>query len=395
MNMQILVQKKDELNAEKAIEFIENCKKARLAIVHSSIKDEIISLDFFDYLVRKLKTPFVGLRVGGTATNQGYSEDSATIAVLCGDFDVKAFHEKINYEKPEETADKIISQLNGWNLCLVYSANYYKQNVFVDSILRKVQFAFPNLQIWGSGSSPSPIVATNQGIHKDTLGFVALNLSDFQFIMDSGFKFDESAEGFTITESDDYYIYEINGKNAVEEYSKIQHMRPYLINMLNNLSSRADVIKIFRILSQANEMFYLGILKIAMKPLGTALDGKTAEILFALELKDEGRSHILTQSYKPKGTLMKRLKTSPEEQLAVYDRLHKKFPKGMAMLMCSCAMRPFWFNFDFKALENKLKKFKCPFMLSYVWGEFGTYIPYKDPEQNILHGGVVKALIFK
>jgi len=397
MDMKLIVQKKDKPDAEKAIKFIEKYKKAKLAIVHSSIKDEVVSLDYFDHLVKNLKTPFIGTRVSGTVTpKEGYCEDAVAIAVLCGNFDVKVFHEPIDFKDPEKTANEIIPRLEGSELCLVYSANYYKQNVFIDAILRRVQYKFPDLQIWGMVSAPPPIVVTNEGIHGNTMVFAAINGPDFYFDLDSGFKFDENEDTeFVVTRADEYYIYEIEGKNAVEEYSKIQHMQPYFINMLHNLSSRPDVVKLFKILSKLNEVLYEGIMQMLMKPLGTDLNGGVAEILFALGLDEKNKRHMLTQSYKTKGSVLRHLSTSPKNQLAVYDRLYKRFPKEKAMLVSSCGMRPFWFNFDFEALEKKLSKFKYPFLISHVFGGFGTDLPYKGLEQNVVHGGTVKALIFR
>jgi len=397
MDMKLIVQKKYKLNAKRVVKFVEKYKKAKLAIVCSSVKDDAVSLNLFEQLVKNLKIPFVGTRVSGTITpKEGYSEDAVAIAVLCGDFDVRVFHESIDFEDQEKTINKIIPRLKGYDLCLTYSANYYKKNIFIDAILRRVQYKFPDLQIWGMDSAPPPIVVTNDGIYENTMVFAVINGLDFSFDLDSGFRFDENEDSeFVITRSDEYYIYEINGRNAVEEYSKIQHMRPYFINMLQNLSSRPDVVKLFKILSRLNEVLYEGIMKISMRPLGTDLNGRAAEVLFALELDEKNKKYILTQSYKPRGSVLRRLSTSPESQLAVYDRLYKRFPKEKAMLISSCAMRPFWFNFDFETLEKKLRRFKYPYLISHVFGEFGTYLPYGGMEQNVVHGGTVKALVFR
>ena len=397
MDMKLIVQKKYKLNAKRAVKFVEKYKKAKLAIVCSSVKDDAVSLNLFEQLVKNLKIPFVGTRVSGTITpKEGYSEDAVAIAVLCGDFDVRVFHESIDFEDQEKTINKIIPRLKGYDLCLTYSANYYKKNIFIDAILRRVQYKFPDLQIWGMDSAPPPIVVTNDGIYENTMVFAVINGLDFSFDLDSGFRFDENEDSeFVITRSDEYYIYEINGRNAIEEYSKIQHMQPYFINMLQNLSSRPDVVKLFKILSRLNEVLYEGIMKISMRPLGTDLNERAAEILFALELDEKNKKYILTQSYKPRGSVLRRLSTSPESQLAVYDRLYKRFSKEKAMLISSCAMRPFWFNFDFETLEKKLRRFKYPYLISHVFGEFGTYLPYGGMEQNVVHGGTVKALVFR
>ncbi len=396
MDMCVIVQRGRELDAGKVMEFIERKRKAKLAIVHSSLKDEVATLDFFEQLVRNLKVPFVGMRVSGTVTpKEGYCEDAVAIAILYGDFDVKVFHESIDSGDPEKTANKIIPQLEGWNLCLVYSANYFKETVKVDSILRRVQAAHPDLQMLGGVSAPPPIIATNEKVHKNSMVLVAVNGLGFEFGIDSGFKFDETmGDKFVITRADEHHIYEINGKNAVEEYSKIQHMRPYFINMLANLFPRPDAARVMKLVSKLNKVIYEGVLGMCIHVLGAKLDGNVAEILFAMEL-DEKKNCMVVQSYKPKGTVLRRLATSPEEQLLVYERLYQRFPNAEAMIINSCHCRLFWFDFDFEALEKKLRRVKYPFMVSYVYGGFGAYLPYKGPEQNVVHGGVVKALVFK
>jgi hypothetical protein len=102
MDMRLLVQKRGELNASKAVEFIDGCREGKVALVHASLKDEVSLLDFFQYLVDNLKTPFAGVRVSGSATPEGYVEDAVAIAVLCGDFEAKIFHEKIDYKDLEK-----------------------------------------------------------------------------------------------------------------------------------------------------------------------------------------------------------------------------------------------------------------------------------------------------
>jgi len=278
---------------------------------------------------------------------------------------------------------------------LVYSANYYNQNVLLDAILRRVQSACPKLQLFGGVSAPLPLMATKDGILEDSITCVSINGVDFDFEIDSGFKFDESRDDeFIITKADEYHIYEINGKDAVGEYSKIQCMRPYFINMLTTLLPRPNTARLMRLVSKLNRVLYEGVLGMCTDTIGSNLDGKVAEFLFAMEL-DEKKNRMIVQSYKPKGTVLKRIVTSPKEQLAVYDRLYDKFPEAKAMIISSCHCRLFWFDFDFEALEKKLKRFKCPFMVSYVYGGFGTSIPLKGIEQNVVHVGTIKALIFK
>lgn len=394
--MEILVQEKGGVDAEKAIGFIKNCKKAKLAIIHSSLKDEIVSLDFFDTLVRELKTPFVGMRVGGTVTNQGYSEDSVTVAVLCGDFDVDVFHGKINYEKPEKTTEDIIKKSDKTDLCLVYSASPIKKNVFLDAILRRIQKTYPTLQMFGGVSFPPPIVITNEGIYNDHIVCAFIKGIKCFFDLYTGFKVDSTKdEEFIVTKSDKVYIYEINGKPASDEYSKIQHMRPYFFNTLSNLLIRPDPPRLLRSMSKISSVMYDAISKATTRFVGTKVNEKLTEALIVLEIGDGGKDYILPPFYVPEGTVLRWVTIPKDYQLEAYDSLYGQFSDANSILMTECAFRPLWFGFDFKSLEEKVKRFKCPFMISYTFGEFGTYLPYNDPEQKLVHGGSAKALIFK
>ncbi|OYT55079.1 MAG: hypothetical protein B6U72_00315 [Candidatus Altiarchaeales archaeon ex4484_2] len=213
--------------------------------------------------------------------------------------------------------------------------------------------------------------------------------------MDSGFQFDKASEReYTITDSDEYLIRGINGKKACEEYCKIIHMRPYFINMLQKLNSNSNVVKLFRKLSQASETLYTGIRNAMVKPFGTEFIRGNPEMLVVLEVDEKEEIYILTQSYKAKGTKLKKLKNYPEEQLAVYDNLYDKVSNSGGVIICSCAMRPLWYNFNYKALEEKIGKFNCPIMVSHVFTELGTELPYEE-NRNLIHSGVIKALVFK
>ena len=392
MRMEILVQKRDELNAGKAIEFIENCEKAKLAIVHSSVKDEIVSLDFFDTLVRRLKSPFVGMKVSGTVTNQGYSEDSVAVAVLCGDFSMSVFHKKIDYEKPASTAELVIPKLKGSKLCLVYSANPLKRVVFVDSVLRKIQNANQDLQIFGGLSAYPPVIVTNDGIFEDSIVFVAMNGLSFDFQVGSGFRFTESDKKVVVTKSDDCNIYEINGRNASEEYSKIQHIRPYFQNMLAGLLVRSDVSELLKKLSKSSSIMYDSVVKTCIKGLGYKI---TEDVIAPFAVLQMEKDYLRTTGYISSGTILKEVNAPLEEQLEVYDRIHEKFPDAESMLVHPCVIRKFWSNFDYDGLEKRVNGFKFPVLVSYTHGEFGTYLPYEGLEHSVAHGGLVKALIFR
>jgi hypothetical protein len=391
MDMRLLVQKRDELDASAAIKFIDGCKDAKLALIHASLKDEVALLDFFQNLVENLKTPFAGMRVSGSATPEGYFEDAVVIAVLCGDFEVNVFHEKINLQEPRETVEKITPKLKDVSLCLAYAAITCQQNVYVDFILRRIQSMYPKMQIFGGASSPPALVASKDGIYGDHLLCVTLNAVETQFEMNSGFRFTEDKQEFTITKSDEFYVYEIDGKNVVEEYSKIQHIRPYFQNMvMKYLLSRSDISYISKALFKASTILREGGANLSIQLLGLPEKGKVVPFI-ALELGDGKRNYLLPPFYVREGTKLKRVRAFKDVQLDAYEKLSS----GNGMLMMSCATTQVWLEFDYNALVERLKKFSHPVLLSFTFGEFGATLPYRGLEQNVVHGGVVKALAFK
>jgi hypothetical protein len=384
------------VDAGKVAKFLQDCKEAKLMLIHSSLKDDTLTRNFFLDLLKKIKVPFVGTKVSASATNEGYFEDAIAVAVLCGDFEVKVFTEKLDYEDVEGMVERIAPKLDDATLCLIHSSNYYQQNAYVDAILRRIQGRQPKMQIWGITSKPQPLIATKAGTQENFISFAAIKGLDYAFHLDSGFQFDEKRDSnYEITQADEYHIYEIKGRDAVDEYSRIQHMRPYLLNTILNLTSRPDAVQLLEVISKLNTVLYESVIKTTINPLGTDLNGKAAEILLALHLEEKGRRSILTHAYKPQGTILRHLSTTPENQLAVYDRIQENSGKEKAMLVSSCAMCPLLFNFDTKALEKKLKTIKYPILVSYVFGEYGTNLPYKDGKQNLVHGSVVTAITLK
>jgi hypothetical protein len=347
-------------------------------------------------MVDKLKTPFVGTRVSASATQEGYFEDAMVIGVVCGDFDVNVFHEKINFENPEETANRMISTLGDPNLCFIHTASHYKQNVIMDGILRRIQTSRPHMQIIGGASSPPAIIAVKDGVYSDYIIVAALKGEDTDFKILTACKIDEaSKEEFTITKADEYHIYEINGRDAVEEYSKIQHIRPYFLNMITNyVLNRADILKVVKALGKASGTIYDGLLSLGINLIGAKNRDGVVEPALLLELNESGRRYALIQHYMPEGTVLRRVKHSSEEGKKAFDALaeYSKDKKAMYVIVCAAI---FWVYIDFKDLKKRLQKIQSTYMLSFVFGEYGATLPYNGPEQNVVNGATIKALAFK
>jgi len=391
------VQGSDEVDAEKAKEFIDSCLDAKLVLIHCSVRDEKTSEKYFKELIKELDTPFLGVRVDGTATQEGFVQDAFVYGVLSGEFQVEVFTEKINYDDLDETAENIATKLENWQLCITYSSNFLVDDVKLDYILRRVQERNPNTQITGGVSAPKPIVATREGLSRDKIAFALIKGVEFNFHMDSGFQLDENSNlEFEITKADDLRIYKINHKPAVDEYCRIQHMRPYMLNRLVGLSIKPDTMNLLRTLSELNEVLYEGVLKTTFNILGAEIQENIVEPVFIFKAEtEESKKYLITGSYKPEGTLLKKMTTTKKQQLNLHNKIIQKHPQTKAMIIDLCSCRQFWYNFDQHALEKELKKIPCTFMTSLVFGEFGTKLPYKNKKTNLLNLGTIKALVFK
>lgn len=158
--------------------------------------------------------------------------------------------------------------------------------------------------------------------------------------------------------------------------------------------TRADLPHMIKELFKANAIIKESGIRSQMQGLGCTLKGSMLDLLIVTEL-DERKGVLVTQNYRPNGTILKRADTTKEKQMAVYDAINKKFEEKKAILIIACAALPYWFDYDYTELGAKAKKYKAPVLISFLFGEYGTTLPYSGLNQNIVHGGVVKALAFK
>lgn len=393
MEIQLFVQKKGELNPTELVLYTDKTSKAKLAIIYSSIKDDNKLKEYFTHLTKNLKTPFIAVRVSGTITpKEGYQEDAVAMALLTGDIKAKTVHTKINILNPEQTVNELIPLIEEGETYLVYTANYIKNLNVTDAILRRVQNRYPLKKIYGGGSSPNPMVATNGGVFTDHL--ICASITGMKPCLDlfSGFSFNKkSAEELVISKSKELLIQEINGKKAGEEYSRIQHIRPYFFNMLATLTISPELPKVCKALAKTNKSLYEGILRFSVDFFGYETDNNIVEPLAVYEINEE-ENGLCVGNYKPKGTVLKRLSVSKEKQLKVYDEINKKIQETNFMLINSCSHNLFWIDFDLKSLEKKLSCFSHPYLIGFFFGEFKTPEKEINPDINITHNCVVDVL---
>jgi len=395
MELNIIVQDKDELDVRKVLEFIEKQDNRKFVLIYSALKDEMTRLNFFTSLLKKNDYDFLACNFSGFITNSGYYNDAIAVCVFSGDFQAEIHHIPIEYKNIEETEKRINQKIRGDELCITYTANLFQENYKIDKILRGMQEKNPMMQIFGASCScsPPPMIATRDGIFSDVFGLVLIKKIDTVFEIDTGFDLDmTSSHEFKITKCDEDVITQIDGKNAAQEFQRIQHVRDYLFNRVMEMVSKQDVMDLPKYFKGANEI----ILDVVNQGYKNLLANKSEHgfiNLFVTIQIEENR--IRLTNYRPEGTTLKKTKTNPEKQLATYDRLYEKYPNAKAIILSDCAMRPYYYEYNIKEATKRLQKFKQPFISPLVWGEFGTYLPYENPEENILHNATIKALMFE
>jgi len=392
MELKILIQDKDKIDVNKTLKFIQKCNNRKFVLIYSSLKDEIMRLNFFSKLLEESSEELLGCGVSSFITNTGYYSNHLAVCVFSGEFEVEIHNTPIEYENIEETVNRINEKISGHELSILHSANQFKDNYVLDKILRRVQEKNPKTQIVGGVTSPGMSVATKEGIFNDNIAYILIKKAEFNFKIESGFGIDEhSTHEFKITKSDEDAVYEINGRNAAKEYQKIQHVRDYMYNQMMNMVSREDAINLPQYFQKANEILFDAISKAYKDLLANKTRNDLLNLFVVTQIEEK---KLRVNKWWPEGTTLKKTVTEPEKQLAVYDRLVRKHRKGEAMILIDCAMRLFYYNYQTDDAYNRLKKIKYPFIAPQVYGEIGNYTPY-HPKENIIHNCVIKALVFK
>ncbi len=393
----MLVQKGD-VDAKQAVSFIKKCPQNKFLLFYSSLLDDGLFASLQKYLSENVGIPFLGTKTTCFVTKkEGYCEDSVVYMVFCGDFEVSVFHEKIDYVSPEKTAVNMVNQIGLLkpDLCLVYSSNYYKDNNAMDAVLRRICDKFPQTQFSGGVSSPKPFIALNEGTFEDTLALAMITGLTARVGLDTGFVYDKSSgKELKVTESDELRIYGLNDKNAASEYSKTQHIMPYLLNTLSNMLMRPGNERTVKRLADTNPHIYSGLLRFCIEGFGNILCEGIAEPMPVLHI-DEKKGYITPNNHVVEGTVLKKVITSREDQLEVYDRIAKRFPDASFILMCSCAYGLLWAEFDYEGFAQRLKNYKSDAVLSFTYGEFSTYTRERKLNNNVAHGATVASLFIK
>jgi len=394
VELKILVQRRVELSVDKVVDFVSRVSGVHLVVFHCSIVDDGVLEGFVRELQGKLSVPFVGVRVSASLTNSGFHEDSVVVGVFSGDFSVKVYHDKLDFDNPERTIEAVVSKLPEKGLCLAYAASFPTKGVYLDHILRDVNSRRPGLQFSGIVSSVMPFVFSNDGVFREDLVYCVMEKVGFDFMLASGLEFQKDGKEYAVTKASEYAIQGIDGMNAVSLYCGLKHVRPYFVNTVVGVSGGPDWHKMLRSLSVANETIYEVVVKGTMDLMGSLTAKGLVEVTFILNF-DESKSEWLTLAYRPVGVKLRWIENKAENQLALYAKINEKLGNSRFIFGHECVYRLLWMNFRIKDIEKKATDFKSPLMLSYGYGEIGAYLPYTDVNVNLLHGGIMQVLGFR
>jgi len=389
MDLDVLVLRGADVKVSKINDFVGKVKGSKFVLLFCSLFDEFLSASFFNSCVEELNCPFVGVRTAGCVTPEGYVSEGVVAGVVHGDFDVSVFSEAVDFEDLEGTVKRCNSKITECELCMVFSSSHIRRSLHLNKLLLDIHDRFPDMQIWGGNSVAPSALVTKDGIFEDHIAFVCLSKAKTDHKMETGFTLDEKREKYVVTKSDMYKIYELDGENASEKYSKIQHMRPWLLNNVANLVTRHDISKLGKSMSLMNKTLYDGFMKSAVKLLGFRLSN---EVVTAVGISYMDKDHILPGTFVPEGTKLFFTESSEESQLAVYDRL-SEFKDNKFNLVASCLLRQYYINFQFEKVGEKMAKLGSPFIVAYLAGEIS--VKPRQKTKNIFHQCGIQVLGFK
>jgi len=170
-----------------------------------------------------------------------------------------------------------------------------------------------------------------------------------------------------------------DGKKAGEIYSGLHYAKPYMLEMVLNIVTRPNVSKMYKRLSDVNRTLAAGIFKTIVHLLGFEHPNGVIEAF--------GFSHITENEIYPlcpvpEGTILKWTDSSPESHLAVYNRLRERLTKPKAVLVSSCLLRPYWINFEYEKVKEKMNELGVPYLIIYLAGEIGVH---PNEKTDIIH----------
>ncbi len=386
------VQDSDGFNLDSLTDFIESEPEAKHLFVFSSLDDDFKTTDLVNILVQKLEFPFSGLKVSGFFVDGTYKSDVVGYMLLCGDIEVSCIQHPLEFHNIEECSSSLIKSIPESDLCFIWSANTYFDNPYLDSILRRVAFGHKDIQLIGGVSTPHPIVFSNEGIFPNSLMLTFVKEIQSKCRIYSGFKFEENSQTFTISDSDEIYVKEIDGEDPVKLFCGMKHVKPYFMNTIVSMAINKAMPELVSKLSKASQSISQALQKGTVEVFGFESLDRFIEAMYITNF-DETNSKILTVGYRPKGLELRCVTTDPDSQIRVYKSIKKDFKDCNNVIAFPCGYLPFIYGCDHSLVEAELQNFENHAFVVYMWGEIGSKTPYKDGA-NIVHGSSIPVLGF-
>jgi hypothetical protein len=386
--LKILVQKENQLNPEKAIQFINKQKNAKLIIIHSSLNNDKKLENYIKHLNKNTKVPLIGLKVSGTYTKGEYYENAIVIGVLCGNMGVAVYHEKIDYEGIGQNAENIKQNIKENSRLLIYAGLYLTYGELVGKVLHQVHLKYPTLRSFGAFATPEPAVLTNRGLFRGEIVYAVIDDIEYEFSLESGAEFKKDSEEYTVTKADDYRIYEVDGESSIKVYSGITKTRPWFINMYMKQFIKPAPHKVLSLMARTNEKLYEAVKRITIDLLGIKTSTGIVEVFPILRV-DEDKGSLLTFSNISEGTKLRWATFTEKTMIGSYEKIKQKLKHTKAIIGHACVYRTMTYGFKHDEVSRKLKQ-KTPYLISYTFGEIDV-LPYERGEDSITHAGVVSA----
>jgi len=380
----------ESFDKDNILSFISSLHSPKFVLVFNCLSDSFSCLEAFQECVDGLDVPFLACRCSGCITPVSVVEDGLVFVGVSGDFEVDTFDVGFDFEDLDGVSEAVLEYLGDSGTLMVFSPTRVTDAPKLNYVLDKVHAEKPGVLLWGGVSVDPHIVASNNGVFEDRLVCAYIKDADFSLNMDTGFSLDKSGKPLEVTKSDMFFISEMNGKNAEDEYCSTIHVKPYLINSVTKLVTRFDAPRTFNKMSKLSKTMYEAILKSTVKLYGYTEKNGITESVGITGARD---GKIISAINVPQGTKIYPTISDKETHLAALDRIADKHEDSEALLIASCLLRQFYINFDFEEAKRRLDALGKPYVLAYMGGEVG--VGANEELESIHHNCSIQVLGLK
>lgn len=372
---------------ESCLDFFSGLGEGVFCLVFVCFRDDFRCLSFVDRLVEGVGVGFSGLKVTGFYHEGCFCNEGILVVCFDGVGERVVFDSLMDLRDVDGQSKRIADRLGDGGLCFVWSANHYRENNFLDKLLRRVCTYHPNLQLVGGVSAPDPLVFCNDGVVSDGVVFSFFPGFDFEYRQYCGYE-PVSRDDVLVSKSDENYIYELDGKNAVSYYCDRKRIRPYVFNTITSLTVKKSMAHMVTKLAQTNKTLFDALIKGTIDVLGFNTKDFGWESLYFLRY-EEDLSRITPVNHQSEGRKLRWVTSDEERQVRIVSSIGNDF-SNRETLVFSCGYLPYLYSCRYDLIEKELMK-KDNLTCVYVWGEIGSHPPH-DEDKNVVHGGTIQVV---